>query len=76
MPQHPPSLPLPLSLSLSLPAPLGDAVADLADARGVPVDALVAEAVRRHVEGEAGRVRDEARRLALRHQVLLRRLGE
>ncbi|MFB7867594.1 hypothetical protein [Streptomyces sp. NPDC056069] len=55
---------------------LGDAVADLADARGVPVDELVAEAVRRYVDGEADPVRDEARRLAVRHQALLRRLGE
>ncbi|MEV5969690.1 hypothetical protein [Streptomyces sp. NPDC051921] len=56
--------------------PAGGAVADLADARGVSVDELVGEAVRRYVEVEASRVRDEALRLAGRHQVLLRRLGE
>ncbi|MFF0431860.1 hypothetical protein ACFYU9_06505 [Streptomyces sp. NPDC004327] len=52
------------------------ALADLADARGLSVDELVGEAVRRHLDLEAGLVRDEAARLALRHAPLLRRLGE
>ncbi|MFF0749068.1 hypothetical protein [Streptomyces sp. NPDC004267] len=52
------------------------ALADLADARGLSVDELVGEAVRRHLDLEAGLVRGEAARLALRHAPLLRRLGE
>ncbi|MFI8963731.1 ribbon-helix-helix protein, CopG family [Streptomyces sp. NPDC053493] len=52
------------------------ALSDLADARGLPVEELVREAVRRYVDEEAGRVRDEAGRLARRHEELLRRLGQ
>ncbi|MFF5971692.1 hypothetical protein ACFY7C_09210 [Streptomyces sp. NPDC012769] len=55
--------------------PVGDDVADLADARGVTVEELVDEAVRRYVSLEATLVRHEAQRLALRHQPLLKRLG-
>ncbi|MFF2573583.1 hypothetical protein [Streptomyces sp. NPDC058084] len=65
-----------MSQHTTLTPSLGDAVADLADACGVPVDELVAEAVRRYVDGEADPVRGQARRLAVRHQALLRRLGE
>ncbi|WP_370413031.1 hypothetical protein [Streptomyces fradiae] len=50
-------------------------LADLADARGVTVDELVDEAVRRYVDVETTRVTHTAMRLALRHHDLLRRLG-
>ncbi|MET9954902.1 hypothetical protein ABZ135_25600 [Streptomyces sp. NPDC006339] len=55
--------------------PVGDDVADLADARGVSVEELVGEAVARYVSLEATLVRHEAQRLALRHLPLLKRLG-
>lgn len=61
---------------VSLSVPVGGDVLDLADARGVEVEELVAEAVRRYVAAEGVRVRDEALRLAGLHAVLLRRLGE
>ncbi|MEV6328301.1 hypothetical protein [Streptomyces sp. NPDC051909] len=50
-------------------------LADLADARGVSVDDLVDEAVRRYVDLETTRVTHAAMRLALRHHGLLKRLG-
>jgi len=55
--------------------PVGDDVADLADARGVSVEELVGEAVQRYVAHEATLVRQHALRLALRHLPLLKRLG-
>ncbi|MFI8822253.1 hypothetical protein [Streptomyces sp. NPDC053431] len=67
---------LTVTLTHALPHPAAAALADLADARGVGVDELVGEAVRRFVDAEAAPVRREATRLALRHQELLRRLGE
>ncbi|MFE1379435.1 hypothetical protein ACFW6S_10900 [Streptomyces sp. NPDC058740] len=59
-----------------LTVPLGPDLLDLADARGVDVQELVSDALRRYVEAEGAPVRDEALRLARRHAVLLRRLGE
>ncbi|MET8505650.1 hypothetical protein ABZV60_13475 [Streptomyces sp. NPDC004787] len=61
------------SEQITVPVPPG--LADLADARGVPVEELVAEALRRFVAVEAAPVRHEAQRLAQRHEALLRRLG-
>ncbi|MEU8761235.1 hypothetical protein [Streptomyces sp. NPDC048659] len=55
---------------------VGDDVLDLADARGVGVEELVGEALRRYVDAEGEAVREVAVRLAGRHAVLLRRLGE
>ncbi|MFD5324293.1 hypothetical protein [Streptomyces sp. NPDC127092] len=64
----------------TLTLPLGDdlaaEIADLADARGVSVEELAVEAVRRYVELQATLVQHEAMRLALKHNPLLRRLGE
>ena len=56
--------------------PVGDELADLADARGIGVEELAAEALRRHVASEAAVVRENAVRLAVRHAPLLRRLGD
>ncbi|MEU6985589.1 hypothetical protein ABZ946_19490 [Streptomyces sp. NPDC046324] len=61
---------------LTVTLPVGDDLVDLADARGVGVEELAAEALRRHVSTEAALVRQTALRLALRHATLLRRLGE
>ncbi|MEU8525127.1 MULTISPECIES: hypothetical protein [Streptomyces] len=49
---------------------------DLADARGVSVEAQVEEAMGRFLATKDALVRHEAMRLALRHASLLRRLGE
>lgn len=49
---------------------------DLADACGRRPEDIVADAVRRHLDEEAGRVRAVAERLAASHADLLRRLGE
>ncbi|MDT9689306.1 hypothetical protein Q5762_13340 [Streptomyces sp. P9(2023)] len=56
--------------------PVPDDFVDLADARGVAVEELVGEALRRYVSVEAALVRHTALRLALSHAPLLRRLGE
>ncbi|MGW6687837.1 hypothetical protein [Streptomyces sp. NPDC054961] len=50
--------------------------ADLADATGLSVEEAALEAVRGWVRAERARAGAEAGRLAGRHAVLLRRLGE
>ncbi|WP_328944447.1 hypothetical protein OG259_25955 [Streptomyces sp. NBC_00250] len=56
--------------------PVGDGFADLADARGVTPEELAEQALDRFLVVETSFVRQQAMRLALRHQSLLRRLGE
>ncbi|MDX2559118.1 hypothetical protein ACIO8G_15100 [Streptomyces sp. NPDC087219] len=56
--------------------PVGDRFADLADARGVAPEVLAEQVLERFLDVEAGLVRQLASRLALRHDSLLRRLGE
>ncbi|MEU3824404.1 hypothetical protein AB0F36_03670 [Streptomyces sp. NPDC029080] len=53
-----------------------DALTDLADAQGRPVQDVVADAVRRYLREEERSVREVAERLADAHADLLRRLGE
>ncbi|MYW47770.1 hypothetical protein [Streptomyces sp. SID161] len=53
-----------------------DALTDLADAQGRPVQDVVADAVRRYLREEERSVREVAERLADAQADLLRRLGE
>ncbi|MFH9722404.1 hypothetical protein ACH4M4_05505 [Streptomyces sp. NPDC017254] len=55
---------------------VGDGFADLADARGVTPEELAEQALARFLTVEATLVQHHAVRLALRHDSLLRRLGE
>ncbi|QNP72426.1 hypothetical protein IAG44_25405 [Streptomyces roseirectus] len=61
---------------LGLSAELRAALEDLADATGRSAEEVAAEAVRRYVAGERGRVLGVAERLGGAHAGLLKRLGE
>ncbi|MFI6011496.1 hypothetical protein ACIBAG_22215 [Streptomyces sp. NPDC051243] len=63
-------------LTLRLTPAVRRSLDDLADAQGRTVEDLAEEAVRSHLDEEAGRVRSVAERLAAAHADLLRRLGE
>ncbi len=65
-----------LPLPLSLPPDTRRDLDDLADATGRLPEDLAREAVRRHLDDEARRVRSAGQRLASAHAGLLQRLGE
>lgn len=65
-----------LPLTIPLPPDLRRDLDDLADATGRLPEDIAREAVRRHLDDEARRVRSAGQRLASAHADLLKRLGE